>query len=520
MGKRATSPSADASPVTKSTTAPAQAERAAVDDEGMGEFEDQWEDELAGDEEFGEVIDAAEHDDEDDDENQERAEGEMDLDQQEEEQRPPSPKPYLPGGKLEEGEVLAPDLSTYPLLHSFVPTWPSLSFDILRDNDGEERRGYPVSCALVAGTQAQDPTANEVTVMRWEGLGKTRRDDNGSDDEDSDDEDTEDDPVLTYRAIPHKGGVNRIRARPLGGSLASGPPVPPDPYHVATFAETGKVHIFDVAPHLNSLLSPATASSTLSKLPLFTIDSHGRAEGFALDWAKPIGGASSSYRLLSGDIHSKIYLTTLTQSSVTPSPKPFLSHTDSVEDIQWSPSEATVFASCSADRSIRVWDVRVKDRKSVIGVAGAHESDVNVISWNLTTNYLLASGGDEGGIKVWDLRNFKGTKAPAPTPVAAFSWHTAPITSIEWHPTEDSCFAASGADDQVTLWDLSVEEDEDERPTGADADRLKDVPAQLLFCHQGQTDIKEVHWHPQLPGTVLSTASDGFNIFKALPFSQ
>lgn len=355
--------------------------------------------------------------------------------------------------------------------------------------------------------------------------------------------------------------MNRIRARPLGGSLASGPPVPPDPYHVATFAETGKVHIFDVAPHLNSLLSPATASSTLSKLPLFTIDSHGRAEGFALDWAKPIGGASSSYRLLSGDIHSKIYLTTLTQSSVTPSPKPFLSHTDSVEDIQWSPSEATVFASCSADRSIRVWDVRVKDRKSVIGVAGAHESDVNVISWNLTTNYLLASGGDEGGIKVWDLRNFKGcvsrsrhvdsavsryvasvagqggclvlrgslmltklfprrTKAPAPTPVAAFSWHTAPITSIEWHPTEDSCFAASGADDQVTLWDLSVEEDEDERPTGADADRLKDVPAQLLFCHQGQIDIKEVHWHPQLPGTVLSTASDGFNIFKALPFSQ
>jgi len=228
------------------------------------------------------------------------------------------------------------------------------------------------------------------------------------DDEDSDDDDTDDDPVLTYRSIPHKGGVNRIRARPLGNPLSTGPPLPPDPYHVATFAETGKVHIFDVAPHLNSLLSPATASSTLSKTPLFTINSHGRAEGFALDWAKPIGGASSSARLLSGDIHSKIYLTTLTPTSATPSPKPFASHTDSVEDIQWSPSEATVFASCSSDRSIRVWDVRVKDRKSVIGVAGAHDSDVNVISWNLSTNYLLASGGDEGGIKVWDLRNFKG----------------------------------------------------------------------------------------------------------------
>lgn len=73
----------------------------------------------------------------------------------------------------------------------------------------------------------------------------------------------------------------------------------------------------------------------------------------------------------------------------------------------------------------------------------------------------------------------------------------------------------------MTLWDLSVEEDEDERPSaGGDNDRLKDVPAQLLFCHQGQTDIKEVHWHPQVPGTVISTASDGFNIFKALPFSS
>ncbi|BGP31256.1 Ribosome assembly protein rrb1 [Rhodotorula toruloides] len=508
MGKRTSSPVGER-PAAKSAVAPAQTERAVAEQDDMGEFEDQWEDEFEDDEEAGEVVDAAENEDGED--------GEMEVDEQE--QRPASPKPYLPGTKLEEGEFLAPDLSTYPLLHSFVPTWPSLSFDILRDNDGEERRGYPVSCALVAGTQAGDPTANEVTVMRWEGLGKTRRDPEESDGEDSDDDDTEDDPVLTFRAIPHKGGVNRIRARPLGNPLSQGPPLPPDPYHVATFSETGKVHIFDIAPHLNSLLSPATASASLSKNPLHTVDNHGRAEGFALDWSKP-SGSSTSHRLLSGDIYSKIYLTTLSPSSITTSPKPFSSHTDSVEDIQWSPQEATVFASCSADRSIRVWDIRMKERKSAIGVAGAHSSDVNVISWNLSTQYLLASGGDEGGIKVWDLRNFKGTSAPAPTPVVHFSWHTAPITSIEWHPTDESCLAAAGADDQVTLWDLSVEEDEDERPTGPDADRLRDVPAQLLFCHQGQSDVKEVHWHPQIPGTVVSTAADGFNIFKSLPFSS
>lgn len=89
------------------------------------------------------------------------------------------------------------------------------------------------------------------------------------------------------------------------------------------------------------------------------------------------------------------------------------------------------------------------------------------------------------------------------------------MTSIEWHPTEDSIFTASGADDQVTIWDLAVEQDtegtgEEDIPGG------REVPPQLLFVHQGQKDIKEVHWHPQIPGAIISTASDGFNIFKTI----
>jgi hypothetical protein len=29
-----------------------------------------------------------------------------------------------------------------------------------------------------------------------------------------------------------------------------------------------------------------------------------------------------------------------------------------------------------------------------------------------------------------------------------------------------------------------------------------------------QEDVKEAHWHAQLPGVVFSTAADGFNVFK------
>ena len=105
--------------------------------------------------------------------------------------------------------------------------------------------------------------------------------------------------------------------------------------------------------------------------------------------------------------------------------------------------------------------------------------------------------------------------------VANFDYCKGAITSIEWSPFEGSMVATTSADNQICFWDLSVERDAAEEMEHVEEDKASqgveipvDIPPQLLFVHQGQNNIKEMHWHEQIPGAILSTAYDGFNIFK------
>eukprot|EP00475_Leptophrys_vorax_P015951 TRINITY_DN22333_c0_g1_i1.p2 TRINITY_DN22333_c0_g1~~TRINITY_DN22333_c0_g1_i1.p2 ORF type:complete len:144 (-),score=18.35 TRINITY_DN22333_c0_g1_i1:118-549(-) len=140
---------------------------------------------------------------------------------------------------------------------------------------------------------------------------------------------------------------------------------------------------------------------------------------------------------------------------------------------------------------------------------------------------MLASGCDDGSFRIWDLRLLReggareGAAAGADSFIAHFNHHKQPITAIQWSPHESSTIVTSCADNQITVWDLSLERDTEEEAEfeaemkEAQAQAPQDLPPQLMFVHQGQSDIKDVHWHPHIPGMLLSTAADGFNVFKA-----
>ena len=68
--------------------------------------------------------------------------------------------------------------------------------------------------------------------------------------------------------------------------------------------------------------------------------------------------------------------------------------------------------------------------------------------------------------------------------MALFNWHRDAITSVEWSPHESSTIAVTGADHQLTLWDLALEDDPEAEQAIRNREDLQDIPPQLYFVHQ------------------------------------
>ncbi|CAL2038422.1 unnamed protein product [Caenorhabditis brenneri] len=439
-----------------------------------------------------------------DESSEEEEDDEVDTGDEDEEVPENQRQAYIPGlsRPLKKGEELDFDPSAYKLFHSFNSDWPCLSFDIVKDGLGDNRTGFPAECYIVSGTQADKPRDNEIIVMGLKNLTTMRKqkenkgDDSDTSEDESDDEDDADaikkrEPKMHAVSIPHFGGINRIRADRLGDSTVC-----------ACWSDQGRVQVWNITDALNYSHGMTGDSKTeVQKVdrPLFTNNGSGK-EGYGLAWSSLKTGD-----LATGDIIKKIYLWQMKEGGQwAVGANPLTGHKKSVEDLAWSPTETGLLASASADGTIKLWDTRSAPKEAnVCTVQKAHESDVNVISWNRHEN-LIVSGGDDGELKVWSLKTIQFGQ-----PVAVFKYHNGPITSVEWHPDETTTFMASGEDDQTTIWDIATETDDG-------GQSIEGVPPQLMFVHMGQKEVKEVHWHPQIPGLAVNTSIDGFNVFKTI----
>lgn len=476
---------------------PASGAQNAENDIEMGEYEDPYGDDFESDGEIIELDSEGEDAMEDGQAPQkiEELDGQEKLDQ---------PEIYLPhrSKPLGPDEVLEADPTVYEMLHNVNMPWPCLTIDIVPDSLGNERRTYPASLYLATATQASKAKDNELITMKLLSLAKTLvKDEPEDDDDDEDDEDEDTDPVMISETVPLKSTTNRLRVSPHAAQTGE--------YLTAALQENGEVLIYDLLPQYKAFDTPGYMIPKAAKRPIHTIRTHGNVEGYGLDWSPLINTGA----LLLGDCLGRVHLTNRTTSSWVTDKTPFFASQSSIEDIQWSTNESTVFATGACDGYVRIWDTRSKKHKPVLSVE-ASTSDVNVISWSTKISHLLASGHDDGTWGVWDLRSFNGKDKPSP--VAHYDFHKAPVTSISFNPLDESIIAVSSEDNTVTLWDLAVEADDEEiSQQRKEAQELHDIPPQLLFVHW-QRHVKDVRWHPQIPGCLVSTGGDGLNVWKTI----
>lgn len=297
-------------------------------------------------------------------------------------------------------------------------------------------------------------------------------------------------PKMQYRVSKHPGIVNRVRACPQARQL------------VCTMSDDGHSYIWDISKQLLALENQDASGSEKAN-PLFTNKLHGN-EGYAVGWNRRSIGM-----LATGDTCGSLVLWKPIQGGWDLSDIYGNVHLKSVEDIQWQPNanqSDQIFATASADGQIRIFDLRSNTTGPTITITSQPINDVNSISWNPHKCEMLLSGEENGGAFVWDIRH-------ADVPLATLMWHNKAITSVSWHPVEQSVCACAARDDSISIWDLSVEaEAKGERVLKLEG--KKGIPEQLMFLHMGQTEITELAYHPLIPGVIVSTASDSLNIFK------
>lgn len=212
---------------------------------------------------------------------------------------------------LKDDEELEYDGSAYQMLHRSKVEWPCLSIDFLlkerssassvrnamphhlngnlnpehsmldKNNVLKHRHDkFPMTCYMVAGSQADKKSENKLYVMKWSEMYKTVNEDEVNSDMDSDEENEKyKEPVIRFEAVPHRGAVNRIRSM-------HGSPI------VATWNEDAEVGIYNVSQALEELEKPISQKKQFGGCKISGFKH--KVEGFALDWSPTTFGRLAS----------------------------------------------------------------------------------------------------------------------------------------------------------------------------------------------------------------------------------
>lgn len=167
-----------------------------------------------------------------------------------------------------------------------------------------------------------------------------------------------------------------------------------------------------------------------------------------------------------------------------------------------------LFITGSTDHCLKIFNFEGKELYCI-----ENDSDINCLEAN---NQILIYGDDNGRIHKLDLNSKEKT---------IFEWHQTPITFIRW---KDSDVFVTGSEEQVCIWDLSLEpldltkqssKDEQEDSSDKSDDSLSNedtFPDNLLFVHQGEKHYKDCCF---IGNKIITTSENGICVFEPVSFS-
>lgn len=181
------------------------------------------------------------------------------------------------------------------------------------------------------------------------------------------------------------------------------------------------------------------ASTRLARLLTNAAHSAYCAPLTALDW-----NAADTRRLGTASIDTTC---TVWDVEVGVADAQLVAHDGPVHDLAWG--GVGVFASASADGSVRVFDLRDREHSTIIYEApGPGRTALLRLAWNRADpRYLATLAAGSGAVALLDIR--------LPTlPVASLARHTAPATALAWAPHSAAHMCTAGDDGQALIWDL------------------------------------------------------------------
>ncbi|MBA0812957.1 hypothetical protein Gohar_026861, partial [Gossypium harknessii] len=171
-----------------------------------------------------------------------------------------------------------------------------------------------------------------------------------------------------------------------------------------------------------------------------------------------------------------------------------IAHDKEVYDIAWG--GVGVFASVSADGSVRVFDLRDKEHSTIIYESSEPDTPLVRLGWNKQDpRYMATIIMDSAKVVVLDIR--------FPTlPVVELQRHQASVNAIAWAPHSSCHICTAGDDFQALIWDLSSMS----QPVEGGLDPI--------LAYTAGAEIEQLQWSSSQPDWVAIAFSTKLQILR------